>query len=74
MQLTTRLHGLAFALIGRLGAAAHRRLGAFPRTVARPEPGDRRLLRDIGVASFGALHEQERGYAADLVARCGKLD
>lgn len=74
MELTTRLHGLAFALIGRLGAAAHRRLGAFPRNIERPQPGDYRLRRDLGLPSFSALHEQERGYAADLVARCGKLD
>jgi hypothetical protein len=74
MELTTRIPGLALTLIDRLGPAAHKRRGAFTRTIDRPEPCDGRLLRDIGVPWLGALHEPERGYAADLVARYGKLD
>jgi hypothetical protein len=54
--------------------AQRKRLRASPRNVTRLERSNERLLRDSGIPSFGMLHESERGYAADLVARYGKLD
>jgi hypothetical protein len=74
MERTTRIPALALALLDSLMPAQRKRQRTSPRNVTRLERSNERLLRDNGIPSFGMLHEPERGYAADLVARYGKLD
>lgn len=74
MELTTRIPGLALALFDSLMPTLRRRSGTCERNIERPDPGDDRLRRDIGIPSLRLLNEPERGYAADLVARYGKVD
>lgn len=74
MELPTRFCGFELlSVVARTGRELLRS-AVRPRRIVRPEPGDARLLRDIGIASFGRLGAEERAVAGEIVVRYGKLD